>query len=195
MRTNMKWTSLIPVALVAMACAEKQVDADLKRDLALVDAAQLELAPTAGANMAYVSEVENVTAPGPRVKPTPSPKRARKVPPPQVVEVDAGGEGETAVGLEMVTVAPSLDPVAVEVPAPDSAPAVRPQPIEPRFPVGTGAVYGDGRERGTGTGGVDIVVIRGGRTRHDPCAIHVPRSGGTSVMINNRIPGRPTFPR
>ena len=195
MRTNIKWTSLIPVAFVALACADRQVDADLKRDLALIDAAQLELAPAVGADMAYVSEVENVTAPGPRVTPTPSPKRAPKIPPPQVAEVDAGGEGETTVGLEMVAVSPSPDPIAVEVPAPESAPAVRPQPIEPRFPVGTGAVYGDGRERGAGSGGIDIVVIRGGRTGHDPCAIHDQRGRPTSVMINNRIPGRPTFPR
>jgi hypothetical protein len=193
---------MIPVAVLAMACQDRQPADDLKADLALIAAAQIELAPVGGGTM-VVSAVENIPAPSPRVTPTPSKKRAPKMPPPQEVQAEAESDDVTATALEIVAVAPSEEPVAVEEPAPESAPAVRPQPIEPRYPIGGGTDRGTGRDRGVGNGGIGVggggigIVIRGGRTGRDPCAIHDQRGRrpGIGVMINNRVPGVPTFPR
>ena len=194
MRTTARWT-LIPAAIAIVACQDRQPSDGLKEDLALIAASQIELAP-GGAGTSVVSAVENIPTPAPAVMPTPSRKRAPKVPPPQEVQADAASGEPTATALEVVTVAPSEDPVAVEAPAPESAPAVRPRPIEPRFPVGDGAVFGAGRDRGTGGGGIGV-VIRGGRTGDDPCAIHDRRGRqpGVGILINDRMPTRPTFPR
>jgi hypothetical protein len=119
------------------------------------------------------------------------------------VAVAEASDEETAVAHDLVAVAPDETPVAAEVPAPDAPPVVRPRPIEPRYPVGSGGVYGTGRDDGIGGGGV-TVVIRGGRTGRDPCLPGERRGGrrgddlgviGTIISINNRVPGRGTFPR
>jgi len=201
-RNIVSW-AMVPVALMVMACQDRQLTDDLKADLELISAAQIELAPIGGAGTMVVSAVENIPTPAPRVTATPSKKRAPKLPPPQEVEVDAESEGATTTALDIVTVSPSEEPVAVEEPAPESAPAVRPQPIEPRYPIGGGRDTGTGRDRGVGNGGIGVggggigIVIRGGRTGRDPCAIHDRRGQrpGIDVMINNRLPGVPTFPR
>lgn len=203
MRTRTR-LALIPAALAMLACQDRQVSDGLKEDLALIASSQIELAPGGGSGASVVSAVENVLTPAAAITPTPTRKRAPKVPPPLEIQADAGGGEPVATALEVVSVAPSDHPVAVEAPAPESAPAVRPRPIEPRFPVGDGAVFGAGRDRGTGDGphrgpdgGGIGVVIRGGRTGDDPCAIHHPRGGrpGVGILINERVPTRPTFPR
>ena len=205
MRKITSW-AVIPAALVVAACQDTPVSDDLRADLALVSAA-IELAPPGGVGAMVVSEAENLPAPAPTMTPTPTRKRAPKAPPPKTVEADAQSVDETATALEVVTVAASDAPVAVEEPAPESAPAVRPQPIEPRCPVGGGTVFGAGPDRGSGDGprtgprgGGIGVVIRGGRTGRDPCAIHDQRDRrgarpGIDILINDRIPVRPTFPR
>src|SRR5688572_27490755 len=163
---------MVLVLLLALACRDPVPDDDLQSDLALLDAALLELAPPGGAGTGIVSAAEKVDIPGPKPTPTPTRKRAPKSPPPEIV-ASAASVDETITAPEVVPVAPSDAPTAVEDPAPESAPAVRPQPIEPRFPVGGGTVYGTGRDRGTGAGGIGGVVIgvviRGGRTGRDPC--------------------------
>jgi hypothetical protein len=191
-RTILKWAA-IPALLVAVACQGEKMNSDLASDLALVSGSDLELANAVSPEALVISPVENIPAPAPRKTPTPSKNRGTKAPPPEEVAVDVAAAEPEATTAEMVTVSVSETPVAAEVPAPDAPPVVRPQPIEPRYPVGTGAVYGRGRDEGTGVGGV-TVVIRGGRTGRDPCAIH-DRRGGVSVMINNRIPTQGTFPR
>ena len=194
MKTRLRWT-LIPGAFMVLACQDGQPSEDLRNDLALIDAAVLELAPSVGENATVVSAAEKVTVPGMKPVATPTRKRAPKAPPPEPAQA-AAEDAETVEAPEVVTVAASDAPTAVEDPAPEAAPAVRPQPIEPRYPVGGGTVFGTGRDGDIG-GGVIGVVIRGGRTGHDPCAIHdrrrpPPRIG---VMINDRIPGSTTFPR
>jgi len=165
---------------------------DLKEDLALIAAAQLELAPAGGSGATIVSAVETIPAAPPRTTPAPARRRAPKTPPPQDVAVAANAD-ESDTALEMVTVSPADAPVAAEEPAPELAPAVRPRPIDLPYPVGGGTVFGPGRDEGTGIGGV---VIRGGRTGRDPCVIHDRRGRpGVGVMINDRVRGRPTFPR
>lgn len=192
MKMTLRWT-LIPGAVLALACQDRLPNEDLRSDLALLDAASLELAPALGASADVVSSAEKVSVPGPRSAATPKKKRAPQAPPPQPAEA-AASEDEAVTAPRVVTVSPSETPTAVDQPAPESAPAIRPQPIEPRYPVGTGAVYGVGTDREAGGGGV---VIRGGRTGRDPCAIHDSRgrlpAGG--VLINNRIPSTTTFPR
>ena len=198
MRPMLRWT-LIPGALMALACRDGLPDSALQTDLALLNAGHVapELAPSAGANVAVVSDAERVNVPGPKPVPEPTRKRAPKASVPETVEVEPGAD-DAVTAPQMVTVSPSEEPTAAGDPAPepvpDAAPAIRPQPIEPVHPVGRGTIFGNGPDRGTGNGGV---VIRGGRTGRDPCAIHDERgrrpSGG--VLINDRIPGRPTFPR
>ena len=196
MNTMLRWT-LIPGAFMVLACRDRLPSEDLKNDLALLDAGrlELELAPPVGANATVVSAAEKVNVPGPRAVATPTRKRAPKAPPPVTAEAAASSD-ETVTAPEMVTVSASDAPTAVDEPAPEAAPAVRPQPIEPRYPVGGGTVYGAGREGRTG-GGMIGVVIRGGRTGRDPCAIHDRRGGQPTIgiMINDRIPGTTTFPR
>jgi hypothetical protein len=97
----------------------------------------------------------------------------------------------------MMTVSQSETPEAAEpdIPAPEAPPVIRPHPIEPRYPVGNGSIYGTGRDEGSGSGGV--TVIRGGRTGRDPCDIHDRRGGigpTIGILINNRVPTG-TFPR
>ena len=195
MRTILKWVAL-PALLVAVACQDRKADDDLASDLALVTGPDIELANGGGAGTMVVSAVENIPAPSPRSTPSPSKKRGTKAPPPDVSIVEVGATESETTAPEMVTVSPSENPVAAEIPAPEAPPVIRPQPIEPRYPVGDGSIYGSGRDEGRGTGGV-TVVIRGGRTGRDPCAIHDSRGRGpgVSIMINNRIPTGSTFPR
>jgi hypothetical protein len=112
-----------------------------------------------------------------------------------MVDVAAAEPDVSAPAVEAVSVSDA--PVAAEIPAPDAPPVIRPRPVEPRYPVGRGSIYGTGRDDGAGAGGV-TVVIRGGRTGRDPCAIH-DRNGrtppGIGILINNRIPTGSTFPR
>src|SRR5688500_4880427 len=193
-RTILQWAA-IPALLVAVACQGEKVDSDLASDLALVAGSDLELANAVAPEALVISPVENIPTPAPRMMPTPSKKRGTKAPPPQETMVDVAAETPEATAPELVTVSVSDTPVAAEVPAPDAPPVIRPRPVEPRYPVGTGAVYGTGRDDGGGLGGV-TVVIRGGRTGRDPCAIHDRNTRpGASIMINNRIPTSTTFPR
>jgi hypothetical protein len=195
-RTILKWAA-IPVLVATVACQDKKADSDLASDLALVAGSDIELANAGGASVAVVSAVENIPAPSPRRTPNPSPNRGTKAPPPQEAMVDVAAAEPTATAPEIVTVSVSDEPVAAEIPAPEAPPVIRPHPIEPRYPVGSGSIYGTGRDDGTGGGGV-TVVIRGGRTGRDPCDIH-DRNGrtgrGPGVLINPRFPGPGTFPR
>jgi hypothetical protein len=209
-RTILKWTA-IPALALAVACGGDDVDSDLASDLALVSGSDLELASTPGPEALIVSPLENIPAPSPRTTPSPSKKRGTKAPPPEQVMVDVAGSAPEATISEMVTVSPSDNPVAAELPAPDAPPVVRPQPIEPRYPIGIGGPDGNGSDEGRGNGrhegerggrpsgttiGGVTVVIRGGRTSRDPCAIHDRDArAGASIMINNRIPTQGTFPR
>ena len=196
MRTMMKWAA-IPALLAAVACQDKPMDSDLAADLALIAGSDLELANAGRAGALVVSPIENVPVPSPRPTPNPSKARGTKAPPPTEVAVDAAAAEPTTTTPELVTVSESETPEAAEIPAPDAPPVVRPRPVEPRYPVGSGSIYGSGRDEGAGTGGV-TVVIRGGRTGHDPCAIHDRRGRpvpGIGIMINNRIPTGTTFPR
>ncbi len=206
-RTILKWTA-IPALVVAVACQGERVDSDLASDLALVAGSDLELANAVASGALVISPLENIPTPAPKRTPTPSKNRGTKAPPPQETMVDVGPTEPEATALEMVTVSASDTPVAAELPAPDAPAVVRPEPIEPRYPIGIGAGPGSGRDEGTGSGrheggargrdegriGGVTVVIRGGRTGRDPCAIH-DRRGGASIMINNRIPTQGTFPR
>jgi hypothetical protein len=192
----LKWAA-IPVLLAAVACQDKTADRDLASDLALVAGSDIELANAGGPEAIVVSAVENIPAPSPRPTPTPAKKRGTKAPPPEQTVADVAAETPETVAQEIVTVSVSDTPVAAEVPAPDAPAVIRPRPIEPRYPVGSGAVYGTGRDEGADRGGV-TVVIRGGRTGRDPCAIH-DRNGraapGAGILINSRVPGSRTFPR
>ena len=194
MRTTMRLVAL-PALLAAVACQEK-IDSDLASDLALIKGSDIELANASGAGALIVSPIENIAAPSPRPTPNPSRRRGAKAPPPTEVAADAGAAEPTSTVQEMVTVAESSTPDAAESPAPDAPPVVRPHPVEPRFPAGTGSDHGIGRDEGSGMGGV-TVVIRGGRTGRDPCVIHPPRrpGPGVGILINNRIPTGTTFPR
>ena len=192
MRTTMKFVAISAI-FAAVACQEP-VDRDLASDLALIKASDIELANASGAAALIVSPIENVIAPSPRPTPLPTRTRGRKAPPPTEVAADAAASDPTSTALEMITVSESPTPEAAEVPAPDAPPVVRPHPIEPRYPIGSGSNQGTGRDDGTGMGGV-TVVIRGGRTGRDPCVIHPPRSAG-GILINDRIPRTgTTFPR
>ena len=194
MRTTMRMAA-IPALLAAVACQEK-IDNDLASDLALIKGSDIELANASAAGAVVVSPIENVAAPSPRPTPNPAKARGTKAPPPTEVAADAAAAEPTATAQEIVTVSESSAPEAAESPAPEAPPVVRPRPVEPRYPIGGGAVYGTGRDDGTGTGGV-TVVIRGGRTGRDPCVIHPTRGErpGVGIMINNRIPTGSTFPR
>jgi hypothetical protein len=204
----LRW-ALVPAAALVLGCQDRSPSEDLQNDLALLDASPIELAPLGGANALVISAAEKVNVPGPRATPSPTRKRAPKAPPPEMAE-SAAGVDETVIAPEVVSVSPSDAPSAVEDPAPESAPAVRPQPIEPRYPVGAGTVHGTGRDRGTGTGGIGGVVIgvviRGGRTGRDPCLPGerrgTERTNGRhgrqptiGILINDRIPAGTTFPR
>jgi len=198
-RTSRLWTA-VPIALLALACRDTQPTDDLASDLALIAAAQIELAPAGGTGATVISEVENVSVPSPRSTSSPTRRRAPKVPPPVEIAVAAPAD-ETSSVAEVVAVAESdasAGPSATAAePAPELAPAVRPRPIEPPAPVGAGTVFGRGDDRGTEGGGIGV-VIRGGRTGRDPCEIHDRRGGrpgGIGVLINDRVRGRPTFPR
>lgn len=196
MRTIVKWAA-IPALLVAVACQDKKADSDLASDLALVAGSDIELANASGPSAVVISAVENIPAPSPRKTPNPSKNRGTKAPPPQETMVDVAAAEPEVSAPEVVTVAVSETPVAADVPAPDAPPVIRPRPIEPRYPVGSGSVYGTGRDEGVGIGGVSV-VIRGGRTGRDPCAIHDRNgrpAGGPGVLINSRIPTSGTFPR
>lgn len=196
MRAILKWAA-IPALLAAVACQDKRADSDLASDLALVAGSDIELANAGGAGATVVSAIENIPAPAPRKTPNPSKNRGTKAPPPEETMVDVAAAEPEVSAPEMVTVSISDTPVAAEIPAPEAPPVIRPRPIEPRYPVGSGSVYGTGRDEGTGIGGV-TVVIRGGRTGRDPCDIH-DRNGrtarGAGILINTRIPGAGTFPR
>ena len=197
-RTTLRWT-LIPGAFMVLACQDRRPSEDLRNDLALVDAGRLELAPAMGANATVVSAAEKVNVPGPKPVATPTRKRAPKAPPPVEAEAAASAD-QTVTAPEIVTVAASESPTAIDEPAPESAPAVRPQPIEPQYPVGGGTIYGTGRDGRTGGGSIGV-VIRGGRTGDDLCELHDrarDRRGGrpgVGILINNRVPGSTTFPR
>ena len=196
MRTILKWAA-IPALLAAVACQDNEMDSALASDLALITGSDIELANASTTGALVVSAVENIPAPSPRPTPNPTKKRGTKAPPPIETAVDAAAEEPTTFADEMVTVAVSDTPVAADVPAPEAPPVVRPRPVEPRYPVGSGSIYGTGRDEGAGTGGV-TVVIRGGRTGRDPCAIHDRNGrpvGGPTILINNRIPTGRTFPR
>ena len=179
MRTTMK-LAIIPALLATVACREK-IDGTLASDLALIKASDIELANASGAASLVVSPIENIPAPSPRPMPTPSKVRGKKAPPPIEVAADVAASEPTSTVEEIVTVAESPAPVAADTPAPDAPPVVRPRPIEPRYPIGSGE---------------STVVIRGGRTGRDPCVIHPPR-GVDGVLINDRVPRFPTgtFPR
>jgi hypothetical protein len=193
-RAILKWAT-IPALLAAVACQDKRADSDLESDLALVAGSDIELANAGGAGVTVVSAVENIPAPSPRKTPNPSKNRGTKAPPPVETEVDLAAAESEVSAPEMVTVSASDTPVAAETPAPDAPPVIRPRPVEPRYPVGSGSVYGTGRDEGAGAGGV-TVVIRGGRTGRDPCDIHDRRGRSpVSIMINNRFPTGSTFPR
>jgi hypothetical protein len=200
----LKWAA-IPALLVAAACQDEKADSDLASDLALVAGSDIELANASGPNALVISAVENIPAPSPRTTPTPSTKRGTKAPPPEQLMVDVAAAEPDVTVHEIMTVSASDTPVAAETPAPEAPPVIRPHPIEPRYPVGSGSVYGTGRDEGVGSGpndGTNIggvtVVIRGGRSRRDPCAIHDRNgrpAGGPGVLINTRIPTSGTFPR
>jgi hypothetical protein len=207
-RQILRW-ALVPGAALALACHDRSPSEDLRNDLALLDASPIELAPLVGENALVISAAEKVNVPGPKATPSPTRKRAPKAPPPKMAG-SAASVDETVIAPEIVSVSPSDAPSAVEDPAPESAPAVRPQPIEPRYPVGAGTVYGSGRDRGTGSGGIGGivigVVIRGGRTGRDPCLPGERRGTGTTngrrgrqptigILINDRIPAGTTFPQ
>jgi hypothetical protein len=195
---TMKRLALIPIAVAAIACQGERADSDLQSDLALVAASDSDLALLGSdlALAAVVSPIEAALTPAPTKSPTPTRRRAPQTPPPDVVSADQAEMEGTATTHEMVAVAPAENPVAADVPAPDAPPVVRPQPIEPRYPVGSGSVYGTGRDEGRGSGGV-TVVIRGGRTGRDPC---LPGEHGRSgpvriISINQRIHTPSTFPQ
>jgi hypothetical protein len=195
-RTMMKWAA-IPALFAVVACQDKPIDEGLASDLALIAGSDLELANASGAGALVISPVENIAVPAPKPTPNPSKARGKKAPPPTEVAVDAAAAEPTTTTPELVTVSESETPDAAENPAPDAPPIVRPRPVEPRYPVGNGSVYGSGRDEGVGQGGV-TVVIRGGRTGRDPCDLHdIARRPGPAVgiMINNRIPTGTTFPR
>ena len=196
MRTILKWVTIPALLVAAVACQDKATDSDLASDLALVAGSDIELANAGGAGTMVVSAVENIPAPSPRKTPNPSKNRGTKAPPPEETMVDAAASEPELSVEEMVTVSASNTPVAAETPAPEAPPVIRPRPIEPRYPVGSGSVYGSGRDEGAGAGGV-TVVIRGGRTGRDPCAIHDRngRAGPVGILINSRIPTGSTFPR
>ena len=207
MRNVSRW-AIIPVVVAAMACRGEQADEALLSDLALVAASDVDndlaLAGAGGVPATVVSSIENPPAPSPRPVPVPTRKRGKASPPPEAVAVAEASDEETAEAPEVVALVPDEVPEVAETPAPDAPPVVRPQPIEPRYPIGggSGGIYGTGRDDGIGGGGV-TVVIRGGSTGRDPCLPGERRGGrrtepgviGTIISINNRVPGRGTFPR
>jgi hypothetical protein len=201
MRTIVKWTA-IPALLAAVACQDRKVDDDLASDLALISGPDIELANAAANAASVVSAVENIPAPSPRTNPSPAKKRGTKAPPPERSMVDLAAAEPTSEAQQMVNVSESDTPVAADANAPDvsdAPPVVRPQPVEPRYPVGNGSIFGTGTDDRARTGG-GVVVIRGGSDGRDDCAIHDRARGrrtarGPGVLINNRIPGVGTFPQ
>lgn len=204
MRAIVKW-AVIPAMLAAVACRDK-ADTDLAKDLAMITGSDIELANAGAQGAVVVSAVENIHAPSPKPTPTPTKRRGTKAPPPEATVVDAAPDEGTATAPQMMTVSPSDTPEAAEpdVPAPEAPPVIRPHPIEPRYPVGDGSIFGTGsEERGRSRGGT--VVIRGGSDGRDPCEIHDrrrrPGRGPVVLMPGTypgRIPGRlpiGTFPR
>jgi hypothetical protein len=193
---------MVAVAAVAVFGTDRTeavVSADLANDLELVASSSLELAPV-GPGASVISATERVEKPAQRLTPSPARTRAPKAPPPEVVAVsEAADEGPTV--AETVIAASPADDAELETPAPEAPtpPAVpRPRPVEPRFPVGEGPTAGDGRDGYPG-GGIGTIVIRGGRTGRDDCAIHDRRRGsrpaGIHISINQRMPPvNPTFP-
>jgi hypothetical protein len=223
-RTVLKWSPL-PIAVIAIAAAvafqtktaDTALPAELANDLDLVAAASdLELAPMArGAT--FVSAVEQVEKPAQRLTPSPTRARGTKAPPPEAVAViEASSEGAAVAETVLPASAVDSGEVRIEAPEPSDLPPVpRPRPVEPRFPVGEGPMDGAGAggTRGSGDDGTmgtgrdggnrGTIVIRGGRTGRDDCAIHDRRAGRPPVhiSINQRSPTRtfpgtnPTFPR
>ncbi len=195
MRTIVKW-AVIPAMLAAVACRDR-ADTDLASDLALITGSDIELANAGAQGTLVVSAMENIPAPAPTPTPTPSKRRGTKAPPPEATVVEVAADEGTLTAPQMITVAASDAPVAAEpdLPAPDAPPVVRPHPVEPRYPVGDGSIFGTGSDD-RGRSGEGTVVIRGGRTGRDPCDIHDGRRArGGGVLINTRIPGTGTFPR
>ena len=54
MKTTLRW-ALVPGALLVLACQDRLPGGDLAADLALLDAASLELAPALGASAEVIS--------------------------------------------------------------------------------------------------------------------------------------------
>ena len=192
MRTIVKW-SVIPALLAAVACRGDKADADLASDLALITGSDIELANAATPGTSVVSAVENIPAPSPKPTPTPSKNRGTKAPPPQDAAVDVGAEEPTTTASQMTPVSVSDAPEAAEVDAPDAPPVIRPHPVEPRYPVGNGSIFGTGSDE-RGDSRVGTVVIRGGSDGRDPCDIHDRRGRrprrGPAILIPSTFPGR-----
>ena len=201
--------SALPVALVALACADggsKRAAAsdELSEDLALASAASLDLASEQASgktNVVSAMELTPESAPQKAAAPRKPVKRSATPKPTE----------EVAVAVETPTpapepAAPPQEVAAPQGPAPSEEPQAgpRPQPLPPVYP-GDSRTGGEGG-RGPGIGGVLIgVVLRGGGVGEDHCEIHQ-RGRGGNTAINQRFPiggggigggGMPngTFPR
>ena len=101
---------------------------------------------------------------------------------------DAGERGADVAQTVVPAITKPEGELVVPAPEATAPPAVpRPRPVEPRFPAGREPIYGGGE-------GPVTVVIRGGRSGIDDCAIHdrARRGGGTPgihISINQRLPG------
>lgn len=222
MRTTVKLTAVLPLALLALACgradpsAERAMSDDLRVDLELASGAGLELAsPQPADPLKVVSALEG----GPRSAPTPAKAAGvrsgrRPTPSPEPTESAELTEEPGEAPAEMPAETPAEEaPTTVADAAPSPAPAViRPVPVPVSYPTAGNdpIVIGDagrGPTRGEVAGAVIGVVLgavlRGGEVGGpgvDDCERHDrPRRRGTlqgPVAINDRMPViRPTFPR
>jgi hypothetical protein len=160
---------------------------ELASDLALVAAADSELGMPSLPRTEIVSPLEGganigpLTAPAPKRKPGPGPAA-----PVEVKVKIAEVETPTPV-VVMTTVSASPEPVAAEAPAvSDLPPLPRPRPMEPRFPVGDGSVWGT---HGNGGGGMD--PGDGAGTRPGDVGGPLPGEDGTPERVDGAPePGR-----
>jgi hypothetical protein len=194
-RRILKWAAVpvlvlgvLTVATLARRGEAPALNPDLASDLELVASSTLELAPIVG-GATVVSDAE-IERPAARRTPTPTRRRGTKAPPPKVVAVsDAGEQGVDVAQTVVPAVTVPQGELVIPSPEATAPPAVpRPHPVGPRFPAGREPVVGAGEEP---TSGVPVtVVIRGGRSGRDDCAIHDrTRGAGVHIAINQRIPG------
>ena len=190
---------LVPVAVLALACAgdkgSESLDSDLQRDLEMASGIGLELAAAQHTGHGIISPIEATG--GTSIRPIPGPRRTPKAPPARVADPSAGtdpvDEPMSTITVANASVTDSImTPAEVEVPEPGPIAVSRPTPATVNFPA-------DGGGQGPGMSDAGVIVagavlgaiLRGGTSgRVDVCERH-PRRPRQPMIIDTRVPGMP----